>query len=175
MATVSSPEIVKDILRSMGKNEWGAGEIDWKLIYSYKSKIKDELLFALFDDAKHDDMYSSPFVCDQILLMRNGKLTKDGAEFLGVNQDEFNNNDGCGGKYYRTVIQVEILSNDPYEFISLEDTACDIMNGDCSGRVNVVSVEEVNSKVMSQLLISHGSDPAFLLSDEDLEEYDKTL
>ena len=33
MATVSSPEIVKDILRSMGKNAWGS-EIDWNEVVS---------------------------------------------------------------------------------------------------------------------------------------------
>lgn len=175
MATVSSPEIVKDILRSRGKNTWG-GEIDWKLIYSYKSKINDESLFALFDDAKYNDVYNSPFICDQVLLMENGYLTCDGAKFLGVNQTEFNkSNDGCGGKYYRTVIQVEILSNDPYEFISLEDVIHDIMNEDCSSKINVVLSEEITPKVTAQLLIEHGHSPAFLLSDEDLEDYGRTL
>lgn len=171
MATVSSPEIVKDILRSRGK-----GEIDWKLIYSYKSKINDESLFALFNDAKYDDMYNSSFICDPILLMENGHLTCDGAKFLGVNQTEFNkSNDGCGGKYYRTVIQVEILSNDPYEFTSLEDAAYDIVDGGCSGKANVVLSEEITPKVTAQLLIEHGHSPAFLLSDEDLEDYGRTL
>jgi hypothetical protein len=76
-------------------------------------------------------------------------------------------------KFYRTVIQVEILSESPYtEDYNLEAIAYDIGQGDCSGRVtDIVLNEEVDGPTMSKLLLAQGSDPGFfMLDDEELED-----
>lgn len=67
--------------------------------------------------------------------------------------------------YYRTVIQVEVLSEGPYEYTSLENLSYDVMDGDCSGDVKVVSSEKVGKKKMADLLLAQGSDPSFLIPD----------
>jgi hypothetical protein len=64
-------------------------------------------------------------------------------------------------RYYRTVVQVEILSQTPYEFQTLEHLAADLTDGDCSGQVKVVSSQVVNGKQMAKLLFKQGSDPEF--------------
>ena len=67
--------------------------------------------------------------------------------------------------FYRTVLQVEILSDEPYRYKALSDVAFDIIEGDCSGKTTVVSQEEVSKEQMAELLIAQGSDPSFLLGD----------
>ena len=65
-------------------------------------------------------------------------------------------------KFYRTVIQVEILSEEPYCGESLTDIDDDITDGDCSGRiVDVVRNEEHDGAAMATLLQAQGSDPDF--------------
>lgn len=75
-------------------------------------------------------------------------------------------------KFYRTVIQVEILSDTPYgEDSDLEIIAFDIGNGDCSGRVtDILRNEEVDGKTMASLLQSQGSDPGFFQLTDDGED-----
>lgn len=68
--------------------------------------------------------------------------------------------------FYRTVIEVEVLSEDPYVFNSLSNIAHDIRDGDCSGKVTVISQEEVSPDKMAELLTAQGSDPSFLLGEE---------
>ncbi len=68
-------------------------------------------------------------------------------------------------KFYRTVISIEVLSEKPYDFNSLEDTCYDIMDGECSGKIKVVSKEEVYEEKMKKLLIAQGSDPDFFMLD----------
>jgi hypothetical protein len=68
---------------------------------------------------------------------------------------------------FRTVVQVEVLSNGPYEMLSLEGLAHDITDGECSGDVKVVSEEEVSRDRMTELLEAQGSSPEFLLGDEE--------
>lgn len=68
--------------------------------------------------------------------------------------------------YYRTIIQVEVLSDSPYGVTNLEDVAYDIDKGVCSGVVKIVSSEEVSKEKMAKLLIAQGSDPEFLLGDD---------
>ena len=71
-------------------------------------------------------------------------------------------------KFYRTVVQVEILSEEPYESSNLEQMAEDTDTGDCSGMVtDVVRNEEVDGKKMAELLRAQGSDPGFFQIDED--------
>lgn len=69
--------------------------------------------------------------------------------------------------YYRTVIQVEVLSNEPYEYTNLRNLSYDVMEGDCSGVTRVISTEEVDKEQMANLLLSQGSDPSFLINEED--------
>lgn len=70
--------------------------------------------------------------------------------------------------YYRTVVQIEILSKDPYEYTNLRNLEYDVTQGDCSGVTKVISSEEVDRESMANLLLSQGSDPSFLI--DDLEE-----
>jgi hypothetical protein len=77
-------------------------------------------------------------------------------------------------RYYRTVIQIEVLSTDPTpRDAELETVAWQIREGDWSGDTTIVSVEEVDAQRMAELLIAQGSDPEFLLGDE--EDDDETL
>jgi hypothetical protein len=69
-------------------------------------------------------------------------------------------------KLYRTVFEVEVLSDRPVNDRGLRDIAEDIVDGDLSGVVQVKSAEEVSRAQMSQLLLSQGSDPEFLLGDD---------
>lgn len=166
MATITSPEYIKKLLNKHGKDEG----YDWVLIYKYQNVFNGETAFAIFNDARFNDMHLSPYVGNPILLMERGWLTMEGAEFLGVDQNEFNSKVAEEKTFYRTVIQVEILSDGPYEFSSLEDTAQDVMNGDCSGKVEVISSEEVSKKEMAKLLEAQDSDPAFLGICDDIDD-----
>ena len=71
-------------------------------------------------------------------------------------------------KFYRTVVQIEILSEEPYECDDLEGIAYDITEGHCSGEIkDVVRNEEKTGKEMADLLISQGSDPGFFEIDAE--------
>jgi len=74
-------------------------------------------------------------------------------------------------KYYRTVYQVEILSEEKFDNdggMSLTDIDEAITNGDCSGRVTTIVSDEVKTgKEMVKLLKAQGSDPEFFQLDED--------
>jgi len=65
-------------------------------------------------------------------------------------------------KFYRTIIQVEVLSEDPYEYEDLTGLAYDIENGPCSGKTSVKSSTILTGKQMAQALRKQGSDPEFL-------------
>jgi len=78
-------------------------------------------------------------------------------------------------KFYRTVIQIEILSEEPYEGDDLENILYDITDGDCSGQISDVVRNEVkNGKEMAGLLIAQGSDPEFFQINEDGDETEET-
>ena len=70
-------------------------------------------------------------------------------------------------KYHRTVIQVEVLSEEPYEFENLGNLAYDIEEGDCSGSASIVEIKELTGKQMAKALKSQGSDPEFFQLDKD--------
>lgn len=75
-------------------------------------------------------------------------------------------------KFYRTVLQVEVLSEEPYNFDSLQATAYDIDEGGCSGKVEVVKSEVLNARQAAKALDNQGSAPEFFRIDEkgnDLE------
>ncbi len=80
-------------------------------------------------------------------------------------------------KFYRTVYQIEVLSEEKFDNeggMSLTDIDNAITDGDCSGRVKfIVNNEEKTGKEMAELLKEQGSDPEFFQLDEngnDLEE-----
>ena len=64
-------------------------------------------------------------------------------------------------KYYRTLIQVEILSDDIYDFKNLEEVAYDIDQGDCSGKSQVLKQESIDEQEMVWFCDQHGTNPTF--------------
>lgn len=70
-------------------------------------------------------------------------------------------------KYYKTTIQVEVLSEGRLDPQSLEDVAYAIDQGDCSGVWNITSSKALSKKEVSEELIKQGSDPEFLLGGYD--------
>ena len=70
-------------------------------------------------------------------------------------------------KFYRTVIQVEVLSEGPLTSTSLSDVAYAITDGDCSGKVEVQQIQEINGKRMAALLAGQSSDPGFFMLDDE--------
>jgi hypothetical protein len=64
-------------------------------------------------------------------------------------------------KYYKTIIQVEVLSEDPYEYLGLKELQYDITDGGCSGKTTVISSETLTGKQMARALKEQGSDPEF--------------
>lgn len=71
-----------------------------------------------------------------------------------------------GSGFYRTVIGVEVLSDQPVLDMGLADIAEQIDSGDFSGRMVTLSEREVSKKDMADLLTSQHSDPSFLLGDD---------
>jgi hypothetical protein len=73
-------------------------------------------------------------------------------------------------KFYRTVVQVEVLSEEPLgndESIDLSVLAYQITDGDFSGSISIPTIEEVNGKRIADLLLSQGSDPEFFQVDSE--------
>lgn len=72
-------------------------------------------------------------------------------------------------KFYKTVLTVTIISDEPYEYYDLDHVHYDITRGDCSGEVEVESCE-ITAKQAAELLIKQGSEPGFLFLDENGNE-----
>jgi hypothetical protein len=74
--------------------------------------------------------------------------------------------------FYRTVFQVEVLSRGQLpEGAGLTYIAYEIVEGDCSGNVEVLSEDAVDGPTMARLLREQGSEPMFLgLSDDGEDE-----
>lgn len=76
-------------------------------------------------------------------------------------------------KFYRSVIQVEVLSEEPVDFDDLTEVDYQITEGDCSGFVtDVVTNEEVDGVRMAKLLEEQGSDPGFFGLDAEGNDAD---
>jgi len=73
-------------------------------------------------------------------------------------------------KYYRTLFQLEVLSDRPSTDYSISEIAHEGVEGDFSVKTIVMSVDEVNKEQMAELLIAQGSDPEFLIQEDDDEE-----
>ena len=72
--------------------------------------------------------------------------------------------------FYRTLIHVEVLSENPVAFEHLSQVAEAIYDGDCSGKWehdDEIVNQEVDGKIMAKLLLNQGSDPAFFQIDEN--------
>jgi len=73
-------------------------------------------------------------------------------------------------KFYRHLIVVEVLSADPMTTTDLDDLNYEIMEGGASGKVTVESSLEVTREQMAILLEAQGSDPSFLIGEEEGDE-----
>lgn len=70
-------------------------------------------------------------------------------------------------KLYKTVIQVEILSEEPYQGGDLMKVHNDITFENCSGLIKtVVSDEVLEGEVSAEEVKRHGTDPEFFKMDE---------
>ena len=64
-------------------------------------------------------------------------------------------------KFHRTLISVEVLSEDPIPDMPLEDIVSTMNNGDYVGTWDTVNQAEVNAKQAVQVLHALGSEPGF--------------
>jgi len=71
-------------------------------------------------------------------------------------------------KFYKTIIQVEILSEEALPSgLSLTDIDFIISEGDCSGQLQTISEEVLDGKQAAQALLKQGSDPDFFMLTEE--------
>lgn len=75
--------------------------------------------------------------------------------------------EGPPRKFFKTILEVEILSEEPLGPMSLTNYAYEIAQGDCSGVYKVVSEEELDGPSAAKALIEQGSDPEFFALNED--------
>jgi hypothetical protein len=88
-------------------------------------------------------------------------------EYLTVGAEGTEEGATAGG-FWKTVYTVEVLSEDtPLETHDLAELAYAIVEGDCSGQVEITETLEVDGKTMARLLEAQASDPAFFGLDED--------
>ena len=64
-------------------------------------------------------------------------------------------------KFHRTIVQVEILSEEPIGNYNLESLAHQITLGDWSGASAIVLQEELSGKEAAEALKMQASDPSF--------------
>jgi len=70
-------------------------------------------------------------------------------------------------KFYKTIIEIEVLSEEPYNPFSLEVIEQDTTEGDCSCKWGVKSSEIVDGPEMAGLLINQSSCTELFNLDED--------
>lgn len=78
-------------------------------------------------------------------------------------------------KYFKTTITIEILSERKYYSTDLSKIEYDISYGDCSGKVEVSSYQELTSTEAAKELLAQGSDPEFFNLDQDGRVMDDDL
>ena len=88
---------------------------------------------------------------------------------IAIKNEGRNNMPKSKREFYRTVIQVEILSEEPLNReMDLYEIANEITDGHSSGRVKTTVDNQVRSgKQMAKLLLEQGSDPEFFRLNED--------
>lgn len=73
--------------------------------------------------------------------------------------------------FYRTIVTVEVLSEEPLPpQISLDDIAMEIDDGDWSGKVEFGPSEPIDGPTAARLLRAQGSDPEFFQLNEQGED-----
>jgi hypothetical protein len=75
--------------------------------------------------------------------------------------------------FYRTTIQVVVLSEEPFNYCDLDDVYQAITTGDCSGEVTTTKTEEVDGPTMASALLDQHSDPGFFGLTEDGDDEDE--
>lgn len=76
-------------------------------------------------------------------------------------------------KFYKTVLKVEVLSEEPFMCEDLGQVGYAITEGDCSGVMYRGGSRKISAKTMAKELVKQGSDPEFFGLDDkgnDLEE-----
>ena len=74
-------------------------------------------------------------------------------------------------KFYKTVLQVEVLSEDtPINCENLDQVGYAITEGDCSGVVRTVSTVKMTGAQAAKALQEQGSDPEFFGLDSEGNE-----
>lgn len=64
-------------------------------------------------------------------------------------------------KFYKTVIRVVVLSEEPYHPGSLYNVHYDITDGGCSGEFEVIESAEVDGPTMADLLADQENSPSY--------------
>jgi len=80
-------------------------------------------------------------------------------------------------KIYRTIIQIEVLSEKqfPKDGLSLSDIEYEITDGDCSGKIETTLLnEEIIGERAVAFVKAHGSDSEFFQMDEEGNELDES-
>lgn len=70
-------------------------------------------------------------------------------------------------KFHRTVVEIVILSEEPWVSEDLEEIAEATDTGDCVGKVKIVKSDEVGGPAMARYLSEAGSEPAFFGLDDE--------
>ena len=72
-------------------------------------------------------------------------------------------------KYYRNAYRFEVLSNEPIDSVTLEQLSYEVTEGHWSGVFldNEVYDQECTREEITKLLLAQGSDPEFLIGEED--------
>ena len=69
-------------------------------------------------------------------------------------------------KFYKTIVEVEVLSEEPFADEDLATVQYEITEGHCSGVVNNKGSKALNGKQVANALIKQGSDPEFFQIDD---------
>ena len=75
--------------------------------------------------------------------------------------------------FYKTVMQIEILSKNPIpDTMSLKEIAHEATDGEYSMQYSSVSQDELTGKQAADELIKQGSSPGFFMLDDDGNDID---
>ena len=76
-------------------------------------------------------------------------------------------------KYFKTVYTIEVLTTEEkLTDIGMEEIAYQCMGGDCSGIISDTVITILTRKEMTAALIAQGSEPEFLLGEDEEESED---
>ena len=75
-------------------------------------------------------------------------------------------------KFYKTIIEVTVLSDSPLQPMSLGELSYETMEGDLSATLDTKKEIVLNGKEAADALKEQGSDPEFFQIDEDGNDID---